>query len=103
VKDAKAKDIYKFRYEEDGGDLLSANVRSVKVTMEGFPNDLFDGPREPLPEPFKEPKRKWRNSRARRLLYDDVKNGVVQFDENKQQSAGDVPTRRNILNASRVW
>jgi hypothetical protein len=81
----KAKDIYKFRYEldaeEDGGDVLSANVRYGKVTMEGGRNDLFDGPGEPLPEPFKEPKRKWRNSRARRLLYDDVKNGVVQFDE----------------------
>jgi hypothetical protein len=52
VKDAKAKDIYKFRYEldaeEDGGDLLSANVRYVKVTMEGDPNDLFDGPGEPV-------------------------------------------------------
>ena len=70
MKDSKANDIYKFRYEldaeEDGGDLLSANVRYAKVT-------IFDGPGEPLPEPFKEPKRKWRNSRARRLLYDDVK------------------------------
>jgi hypothetical protein len=71
--------------EEDGGDLLSANVRYVKVTMEGDPNDLFDGPGEPLPEPFQEPKRKWRNSRARRLLCDDVKNGVVQFDENNNK------------------
>jgi hypothetical protein len=48
MKDAKAKDIYKFRYEldaeEDGGDLLSANVRYVQVTMEGDPNDLFDDP-----------------------------------------------------------
>jgi hypothetical protein len=69
VKDAKAKDIYKFRYdidaEEEAGNflsanvhhVLSANVRYVKVTMEGDSNDLFDGPGEPLPEPFKEPKK----------------------------------------------
>jgi hypothetical protein len=97
VKDAKAKDIYKFRYdidaEEEAGNflsanvhhVLSANVRYVKVTMEGDSNDLFDGPGEPLPEPFKEPKKKWRNSRARRLLYDDVKNGVVQFGGNNNK------------------
>jgi hypothetical protein len=30
--------------EEDGGYLLCAYVRYVKVTMEGDPNDLFDGP-----------------------------------------------------------
>jgi hypothetical protein len=68
VKDAEAKDIYKFRNEldaeEDGGDLLSANLRYVKVTMEGGIQMIYlmvPG-REPLPEPFKEPKTKWRNS-----------------------------------------
>jgi hypothetical protein len=52
VRDAVAKDA-----EEDSGDLLSAKVRYVKVTMEGGPNDSFDGPGEPLPEPFKDPTR----------------------------------------------
>jgi hypothetical protein len=80
VKDAKAKVIYNFRYELDaeeyGGDLLSASVRYVKVTI-----DLFDGPGELLPELSKELQRKWRNSHARRLLNDDVKNRGVPFDE----------------------
>eukprot|EP00980_Cylindrotheca_fusiformis_P015197 scaffold4205_cov48-Cylindrotheca_fusiformis.AAC.3 len=69
--------------EECRGDLYAA-VRYVKVTREGDPNDFFIGP--PLEEPaaFAEPKKRWANSYACRLLYhhDDVWKGVVQFDEN---------------------
>eukprot|EP00980_Cylindrotheca_fusiformis_P018983 scaffold6358_cov80-Cylindrotheca_fusiformis.AAC.2 len=58
-------------------------VRYVKVTREGDPNDFFDGPSPEEPAAFPEPKKRWANSYARRLLYDDVRKGVVlQFDEN---------------------
>ncbi|CAJ1928932.1 unnamed protein product [Cylindrotheca closterium] len=51
----------------------------------GHHHDLFDGPGEPLPKGKQtEPKIKWRHSRARVLLYDDIERGVLQFDDEDQ-------------------
>eukprot|EP00980_Cylindrotheca_fusiformis_P016651 scaffold4993_cov73-Cylindrotheca_fusiformis.AAC.3 len=79
------KVVYKIRYEMDTegecGDLYAA-VRYVKVTREGDPNSFFDGPSQEESVAFEEPKKRWANSHARRLLYDDVRKGVVQIDEN---------------------
>jgi hypothetical protein len=55
----------------------------LNVTKKGNPNNLFDVPG--LPEPYKEPKREWKNSCVQQLLYDNVKNGIVQFDENNNK------------------
>ena len=58
----------------------------VKVLEEGKRGDLFDdpGPEEdeyPDESPnFKEPKTKWRNSKAKRLLYASLMEGVVPMD-----------------------
>jgi hypothetical protein len=87
--DKAGKVILRFRYETTDGDnatLLYANHRYVQVIKEGDPNDLFDGPGEPQKEEekHKEPKIKWKKSKARALLYEDVKKNVVAFDDNNK-------------------
>jgi hypothetical protein len=87
--DKAGKVIFRFPYETTDGDdatLLYANYQYVQVIQEGDPNDLFDGPGEPQKEEekHKEPKIKWKKSKARALLYEDVKKNVVTFDNNNK-------------------
>jgi len=57
----------------------------VKVISEGHHLELCDGPGEPLPKGKQtEPKIKWRHSRPRALLYKDIEDGVIEFDEDNQ-------------------
>ena len=64
------------------GPLMHASAHLVKIIKEGHHHDLFDGPGEPLPdEVYKEPKIKWRHSRARKLLYNDIVSGAIRFDD----------------------
>ena len=75
--------IFRFRYEAEtnpDAPLLYTNARWVALTEEGHHLDLFDGPGEPR-EDFEEPKTKWGNSMARKMLYDDIANEIVRFDE----------------------
>ena len=59
-----------------------------KVLEEGKREDLFDDPgpeEEEYPEEspyFKEPKTKWRNSKAKRLLYAALMEGIVPMEAN---------------------
>ena len=83
--DHQGKEVYKFRYALDlhhNSPELHAKAHWVKVVQEGHHNDLFDGPREPLPDgKEKEPKIKWGHSRVRALLYNDIEKGIIEFDE----------------------
>ena len=62
---------------------MFANHRYIKVTKEGDPLLLFDGPGEPLPpdEIHVEPKKKWRYSIAKKLLLKDIKDKKIMFGD----------------------
>lgn len=84
--DEQNKPVYKFTYALAVGTArspeLHAKAHWVKVVKEGHHQELFDGPGEPLPKGKQtEPKTKWRHSRARAILYDDIEKRIVQFDE----------------------
>ena len=70
----KGKEVYSFRYEGDTSDglLLHASVRYVQVQEEGNKERFFDDEGE-----GEGGKIKWADSEARRLLYQDVKDGKV--------------------------
>lgn len=89
----KGREVYQFRFVEDdvNAPILHANGQWVRIEEEGHERDLFEeegGPRGPQPGGgFIEPKTTWQNSKARALLYHDIKNGEVPLDardENNQ-------------------
>lgn len=83
--DSDNKPVYKFKYALSMNSVspeLHGKGHWVKVIQEGHHHDLFDGPGEPLPDgKEKEPKIKWRHSRARALLYNDIEKGIIEFDD----------------------
>ena len=80
--DDKGKKIYRFYYEGDEEKrMLWANHRYLKVEKEGKPELLFGGPGEARAVGFQEPRIKWGNSKARRLLVDDVNDGNIEFGD----------------------
>ena len=89
--------FFQFDGRIDGDELYYASPHWLKVIEEGNINDLFGtgSQQEPQQEeqqqpnqkgnkkkkkPFKEAKTKWKHSLAKRLLYNDVYNGVVPQD-----------------------
>ena len=84
-KDDNQKKIFRFYYDGDESkSLMWANHRYCNVLKEGDHLMLFGGPGEPRPPDSDEPKIKWRFSKARRLLVDDVNAGIIKFDHNDE-------------------
>ena len=75
----KGKPWYHFKYphSDDNDPLLSASAHFVKVEREGHPSLFFNEPVEVQVSNFVEPKTKWRNSAAKKMLFDDVNSGKV--------------------------
>jgi hypothetical protein len=89
-----------FRFILDGGDdqkTYYANSRYVKIEKEGSLDDFFfDGDKKrrgnadaiaeatELLSKTKEPDIKWKNSKARQLLYKDLVKGIVPLDPKDQ-------------------
>jgi hypothetical protein len=73
----KGVDVYSFRYVEDDPRslLLQATTRYVKILQEGDKEAYFDDAGE-----GEEGKVKWKDSQARRLLYNDVREGLIPLD-----------------------
>jgi hypothetical protein len=74
----KGAEVYAFRYAEDdseSGLLLHATTRYVKIVEEGDKEAYFDDAGE-----GEEGKVKWKDSEARRLLYNDVRDGVIPLE-----------------------
>lgn len=70
--DEKGKACYEFRFADNPyGPLLYGNTRFIKVLEEGDPEGIFD-----LGEGEKGMV-KWKDSEARRLLYEDVLDGII--------------------------
>jgi hypothetical protein len=68
---------FTFTYEgDDSQQVLHASARYVKILKEGEISELFD-PIQDEDLPSQEPKIKWKKSRARSILYNDVQNGIV--------------------------
>ena len=59
---------------------MFAAIRYVKVVREGEPSQFFNDVLADNNVKFVEPKIKWRNSAAKKKLYDDVNNGIVPLD-----------------------
>ena len=79
---------FRFRYVEDqfgdGPPPLYCAARFIRITEEGNPDDFFVGDAPPeLPE--KSEPNKWETSEARQLLYDDIKNGLVDNDATPEE------------------
>ena len=76
-RDDKGKQRYSFRLkdEHNGDFLLNASCRFVKVVREGELEDIFD--EEGVGESNRS---RWANSKARRLLYKDVLEGVISSE-----------------------
>lgn len=71
-----------FLFSLDGVDgTFHAVAKHFKILNEG-PRDSFFDPADPEESgPFKEPKIKWRKSRAKKLLYNDLLDGVVPMEQ----------------------
>jgi hypothetical protein len=83
IQGGKERTLYTFRRENEGDErpLLSAIARYVKIVEEGDPRKYFDSMalEKKLRDGviFKEPRIKWKKSKAKALLYQDLMDGVV--------------------------
>lgn len=83
IRGGKERTLYTFRRENEGDEwpLLSAIARYVKIVKEGDPRKFFDSnaleKKLRDADSFKEPRIKWKKSKAKRLLYQDLMDGVV--------------------------
>jgi hypothetical protein len=83
----KEQDIFTFTSELAPSNAeLFAIARYVKVVHEG--STFFNVPDKKLKEP-----KSWRNSRAKRLLYDDVKNAVVPLEAKDEYNRPTLPLK----------
>ena len=87
IVNKKLQQCYTFSFA-DGDDtaVCHAVASHVKVLEEGKRDDLFDDPgpeddRVKESPSFKEPKTKWRNSKAKRLLYSALMEGTVPMED----------------------
>ena len=83
----KGTQCFRFRYVEDqhgdGPPPLHCAATFIRITEEGHPDDFFVGS---PPELHKESEpTKWEKSSARQLLYDDIKNGLVDEDASPEE------------------
>jgi hypothetical protein len=85
----KGQLYYSFRYSADNNSpLLSASVRYVKIVQEGDKSDFFDP--DNIEQTKKKKKVKWKDSKAKRLLLDDVKHGVVPVESTPSMPLKDI-------------
>jgi hypothetical protein len=86
---AKGSVYYEFRYD----DVMAATAtplqqkmhgaaRYVKILKEGDADKIFIGQAPQQEEQKQEPRVSWAKSEARKLLYDDLKNGAVPLEKN---------------------
>lgn len=71
----------------DNGDtaLQYGAARMVKIHEEGTPTEFFIGQAPQRAEKAKEPKVKWNKSTARKLLYEDIRTGLVTKEMTKEE------------------
>ena len=78
---------FRFRYLEDqhgdGPPPLHCAARLIRITEEGRPDDFFVGD-APEQKDNSEPN-KWETCLARQLLYNDIKNGLVDEDATPEE------------------
>jgi hypothetical protein len=89
----KIQMCYTFRVvEETDGPICHAVMRHFRIEKEGKREDLFDNPqREQEAEGFKEPKIKWRKSKAKAILWALILDGTVPQDpKNTTMSLEDI-------------
>jgi hypothetical protein len=100
VQGGKEKTVYTFRREHDGEErpLLSAIARYVKIVEEGDPRKYFDPKalenKLRGADSFKEPRVKWKKSKARRLLYQDLTDGVVPLADDPNMDVQNILSMR---------
>ena len=81
-QDENNKRIVYFYYDGDEEkNLMYANHRYVNILKEGDHMLLFEGPGEPRLPDSNEPNVKWQYSQARRLLVQDINDGIVEFND----------------------
>ncbi len=84
--DKKGSAYYKLKYDGvPDGELLTGSSRLVKIEQEGPVQDLFVG--EPPCVAATEQQNKkysWKHSKARKLLYDDLRNGLVPLEKQSE-------------------
>jgi hypothetical protein len=93
IQGGKERTLYTFRREDAGDEqpLLSATARYVKIVEEGNPRMYFDPKALEKKirdaESFKEPRIKWKKSKGKRLLYEDLMDGVVPLIDDPNMDA----------------
>jgi hypothetical protein len=76
---------------------MHASVRFLKITREGEVEDFFSEKDKRLWEQHhheqlrKEPTIKWRHSKAKRLLYQDILNGIVPLESEDEEGNPTMP------------
>jgi hypothetical protein len=79
--DDKGRVYYRFRYHgPSGGSVMHGSARYVKIEEEGPESGFFIGQAPKLQTKPKEPTIPWRKSRARELLYEDLRKGLIDED-----------------------
>jgi hypothetical protein len=88
----KGAEVYSFRYANDDSDglLLQSTTRYVKIIEEGEKEAFFDDDGE-----GEEGKVKWKDSEARRLLYNDIRGRVLPL-ESKHEDGTPTMTLQEI-------
>ena len=78
---------FRFRYKEDqheeGPPPLHCAASRIRILEEGDPDDIFEGP-APQIEDRSEP-HQWERSKARKILYEDIKSGLVDADSSPEE------------------
>ncbi|KAG7342240.1 hypothetical protein IV203_007332 [Nitzschia inconspicua] len=88
----RQQQCYTFYIEGDTSNICYAIKRYVHVTEEGDPSKLFD---PSLPGPHQQiigaaEKEKWRKSKAKRLLYEFLMDGIVPMEDDGTMSLEDI-------------
>jgi len=85
----KQQVCYTFNFN---GSFCFANIRFCKIEEEGARKDFFDPPeRQEESENFKEPKIKWKKSKAKEILTDMIVDGTIPEDpEDKTMLLDDI-------------
>ena len=75
--DDKKKFVFRYALDDESGVELTGTSRYVKVIYEGNAADLFDVKGEDTVQVKGEPNIKWKHSKAKKLLYQDIIEGKV--------------------------
>ncbi|KAG7350069.1 hypothetical protein IV203_012666 [Nitzschia inconspicua] len=95
----KSEECYTFRFVDgNNSDIFYAVKTHFKIVEEGRNEDFFDSVSageirvEARSKTFKEPKMKWRKSKAKRILYNALLEGIIPVDDKnfQQMSLEDV-------------